>query len=152
MANCFAQVRRAGIKFFLWWGRVSLKGAHMGGLAKRPLSNLIKNYAREYQRLRHSKASALNVNFLIAWDFPGSYIPRSFYNHLRALEEATQAHRIQKSVLIAPDLAAAMLVKKVVEKFGGEVYLAPLMDRNLMLTLSKLNQRELLRLLEELRI
>ena len=120
----------------------------MGGPARRPLSNLIRDYAREYQRLCSSRARLLDVNFLIAWDFPGSYIPRSFYNHLKALEEATGCQRVQKSVLIAPNLAAAILARRVIERFGGEVYLAPLMDRKLISSLRRMGG-EALRILEE---
>ncbi|RLF11153.1 MAG: hypothetical protein DRJ98_04230 [Thermoprotei archaeon] len=120
----------------------------MGGIARNPLSNLISLYAKEYRKLAETSTAKAKVSFLIAWDFPGSYIPRNFYNHLKALEEATKAHRVQKSVLIAPDTAAANLAKKTIEKFGGEVYVAPLLDRNL-LALKKANPNLLLKALEE---
>lgn len=104
----------------------------LGGRCVNPLANLTKTYLNEYRKLLANKRSKAKISFLIAWDFPGSYIPRSFYNHLKALETATNSQRIQKSVLIAPDGAAAYLVRKVVEKFGGDVYVAPLLDQQVL--------------------
>ncbi len=100
----------------------------MGGPCRNPLANLTRAYSKEYSKLLANHKSQVKLSFLIAWDFPGSYIPRSFYNHLKALEAATNSQRIQKSVLITPDQAAAELAKKVIEKFGGDVYAAPLLD------------------------
>ena len=104
-------------------------GAHsMGGPCRNPLASLTRAYSKEYAKLSANIEGQASFSFLIAWDFPGSYIPRSFYNHLKALEAATNSQRIQKSVLITPDQAAAHLAKKVIEKFGGDVYVAPLLN------------------------
>jgi len=115
----------------------------MGGQCVNPLAKLIEAYSNEYRKLLTSQQGRVKVGFLIAWDFPGSYIPRSFYNHLKALETATNSKRVQKSVLIAPDQAAAQLIKKVVEKFGGEVYVAPLLDQQILAQLLKTNAQRL---------
>ncbi|RLF11475.1 MAG: hypothetical protein DRJ69_01895, partial [Thermoprotei archaeon] len=67
---------------------------------------------------------------------------------VKALQTATNSERIQKSVLITPDQAAAELAKKVIERFGGDVYAAPLLD-NQTLAQCKDNPQRLINTLHQ---